>query len=87
MDLITDKYLKGNVTFKVQKDTEYLIANASSNRQISTGSSKGEATKIGGGIRPCLSYLLKLGLELNSEAKCFTTANGMATFKSQFRWE
>lgn len=49
MDLITDKYLKGNVTFKVQKDTEHLIANASSNRQISTGSSKGEATKIGGG--------------------------------------
>lgn len=51
MDLITDKYLKGNVTFKVQKDTEYFIANAnaSSNRQISTGNSKGEATKIGGG--------------------------------------
>lgn len=48
MDLITDKYLKGNVTFKVQKDTEYFIANASSNRQISTGNSKGEATKIGG---------------------------------------
>lgn len=88
MDLITDKYLKGNVTFKVQKDTEYLIANASSNRQISTGNSKGEVTKIGGGgIRPCLSYLLKLGLKLNSEAKCFTTANGMVTFKSQFRRE
>ena len=49
MDLITDKYLKGNVTFKVQKDTEYLNTNASSNRQISTGNSKGEATKIGGG--------------------------------------
>lgn len=48
MDLITDKYLKGNVTFKVQKDTQYLIANASSNRQISTCNSKGEATKIGG---------------------------------------
>lgn len=87
MDLITDKYLKGNVTFKVQKDTKYLIANASSNRQISTGNSKGEATKIGGGIRSCLSYLLKLGLKLNSEAKCFTTAKGMVTFKSQFRWE
>lgn len=85
MDLITDKYLKGNVTFKVQNDTEYLIANASSNRQISTGNSKGEATKIGGGIRPCLSYLLKLGLEPNSEAKCFTTAYGMVTFNSQFR--
>ncbi len=50
MDLITDKYLKGNVTFKVQNDTEYLTANASSNRQISTGNSKGEATKIGGGV-------------------------------------
>ncbi len=49
MDLITDKYLKGNVTFKVQKDTEYLNVNASSNRQISIGNSKGEATKIGGG--------------------------------------
>lgn len=50
MDLITNKYLKGNVTFKVQNDTEYLIANASNNRQISTGNSKGEATKIGGGV-------------------------------------
>lgn len=49
MDLITDKYLKANVTFKVQKDTQYLIANASSNKQISTGNSKEEATKIGGG--------------------------------------
>ena len=68
MDLITNKYLKGN-------------------RQISINNSKGETTKIGGGIRPCLSYLLKLGLELNSEAKCFTTANGMVTFKSQFRRE
>lgn len=87
MDLITDKYLKGNVTFKVHKDTGYLIANASSNRQISTGNSKGEATKNGGGIRPCLIYLLKLGLGLNSEAKCFTTANGMVTLKSRFRRE
>lgn len=49
MDLITNKYLKGNVTFKVQNDTEYLITNALNNRQISTGNSKGEATKIGGG--------------------------------------
>lgn len=49
MDLITNKYLKGNVTFKVHNDTEYLITNASNNRQISTGNSKGEATKIGGG--------------------------------------